>query len=524
MSKRSLTDEAKQLISTDPLKARDTYVEVWNTFQPEFNDWDAFFLFQAIRKSGQGLEELEKEIFEKFGTNDRVKGIYSWVLFDRYVRNFDETKITTLEPGILRLTEITAQKDMVNATDSFPCPYTIGVNRVIKAYKKPNFNIQKIAFWLDKLDETKLSRVPTKRHDDVKDVDVEMASDYESYLSTKAKFLERTEDYEKCIAVCDKALAEITNMHHDNNIWFVRLKALSLISLDRSEEGEALLESLLKDRKGQKWFIKMELAEVYNDHAQYEKALSYTIDAALTGQDFELKTELFLLIARIFFRTGKEEESLAHAKLLLSITQKEERRIKGDHSNIYNHFKLDTSIILDFNECLKNCKLIWEAEKFSGMQKEGGHIAVLHSNGKSGIINASNGSKRFFSLRELTNKKRSDDNLLNYNVEYFLKDAIDKNGNKDLHAVSIKITERPKNDSATKIDHEMKVGQVFDGVIDNIADFGLFVKFKGTKGLLHRSNLPVKRDSNLSDQYSKGSTIKVKIKAITAKGIDLLIQ
>ena len=70
----------------------------------------------------------------------------------------------------------------------------------------------------------------------------------------------------------------------------------------------------------------------------------------------------------------------------------------------------------------------------------------------------------------------------------------------------------------------MKVGQVFDGVIDNIADFGLFVKFKGTKGLLHRSNLPVKRDSNLSDQYSKGSTIKVKIKAITAKGIDLLMQ
>lgn len=382
MSKRALADNAKLLINTDPLKARDAYVEVWNTYQTEFNDWDAFFFFQSIRKSGQGLEDLEKEIFEKYGANERVKGIYSWVLFDRYVRNFDETRITTLEPGILRLTEIATQKDMVNATDSIPCPYTIGVNRIIKTYKKPNFNIQKVGFWLEKLDESKLSRVPTKRHDDVKDVDVEMASDYESYLSTKAKFLERTGAYEKCIEVCDKATAEIANMHHDNNIWFVRLKALSLMNLDRSEDGEALLESLLKDRKGQKWFIKMELAEAYNEHTQYEKALSYTIDAALTGQDFELKTELFLLIARLFFRLNKMEESLAHAKLLLSITQKEERRIKADHNNLYKHFKLDTSITLDFPECLKNCKLIWEAEKFSGMQKEAGHIDVLHSNGK----------------------------------------------------------------------------------------------------------------------------------------------
>ena len=524
MSKRALTDHAKQLIGTEPLKACDTYVEVWKTYPTEFNDWDAFFFFQSIRKSGQSKEELENEIFEKYGANERVKSIYSWVLFDRYVRNFDETRVTILEPGILRLTEVASQKDMVNATDSFPCPYTIGVNRIIKTYKKPNFNIQKIGFWLDKLDEAKLSPVPTKRHDEVKDIDVEMASDYESFLSTKAKFLERTEEYEKCIELCDKALAEITNMHHDNNIWFVRLKALSLINLDRSYEGEALLESLLKDRKGQKWFIKKELADLYNEHAQYEKALNYAIDAALTGKDYELKTELFLLLARIFFRLNKSEEASAHAKLLLSITQKEERRIKADHSNIYKHFKLDTAIVLDFGECLKNCKAIWETEKFSGMQKEEGQIELLHSNGKSGIIKSNGGLKRFFSIRELINKRKSDEDLVDYNVEYFLKDAVDKKGNKDFHAVSIKITDRPKKTATVNTIQGVQVGQIFDGVIDNIADFGLFIKFNGTKGLLHRSNLPVKRDTNLSDQYSKGSVIKVKIKLITDKGIDLLLQ
>lgn len=521
MSKRDLTDSAKRLIVTDPLKARDIYVEVWNTYQREFNDWDAFFFLQSIRKSGQGLEELEKKVFETFGSNERVRGIYSWVLFDRYVRNFDETKVTNLEPGILRLTEVASQKDMVNATDSIPCPYTIGVNRIIKAYKKPNFNIQKVGYWLDKLDETKLSRNPAKRHDDAKDIDVEMASDYESYLSTKAKFLERTGDYEKCIEVCEKAFAEISNMHHDNNIWFVRLKALSLINLDRSTEGEALLESLLKDRKGQKWFIKKELAELYSEHAQYDKALIYAIDAALTGQDYELKTELFLLLARIFFRMNRMDEASAHAKLLLSITQKEERRVKVGHSNLFKHFKLDTAVVLDFSECLKHCKAVWEAEKFSGMPKEQGQIELLHSNGKSGLIKSNLGPARFFSIREILNKRKSDETLVGCKVEYFLKDAIDKRGSKDFHAVSIRISHRLKKTKTIKTGQDVHVGQIFEGIIDNIADFGLFIRFNGTKGLLHRSNLHVKKDANLSDQFSKGSAIKVQVKSITAKGIDL---
>lgn len=520
MSKRDITDAAKQLIASDPMAARNAYVKAWKEYPDEFNDWDAMFFFQAIRKCGEGLEELEQNIFEKFNSSERVKGMYSWVLFDRYVKNFDDSKLNMLEPGIIRLTEVVDQKDMTNPTDSFPCPYTIGVNKIIKAYKKPNFNIQKISFWINKLDESKLSRTPSKRHDEIKNIDVEMASDYESFLATKAKLLERSEEFNECIVICDRALAEISNMHHDNNIWFVRLKALSLINLDRSDEGEALLESILKERKGQKWFIKKELAEVYNDHGEYNKALSYAIDAAMTGQDFELKTDLFLFLARLYFRLDKTDESLSHAKLLLSISQKEERRVKADHNNLYRHFNLDTSTILDFSQCLRNCKQIWETERFAGLTKESGRISVIHANGRSGIIISTENSKRFFSMREITNKKKSDSDFTNYEVEYFLKEGTNKQGEKDFHATSVKIVQRPKN-TATNPQLGIKVGEIFEGTIDNIADFGLFIKFNGSKGLLHRSNLPQSKNEKLIDFYSVGQKLKIKIKNITSKGIDL---
>jgi len=345
---------------------------------------------------------------------------------------------------------------------------------------------------------------------------VEMASDYESYLSTKAKYLERTESFDECIVVCDKALAEIKTMHYDNNIWFTRLKALSLISSGKSDEGEQLLESLLKDKKGQKWFIKKELAEVFNDHSDFEKALTFAIDAAMTGEDYPLKTDLFLLLSRIFFRQGKNEEAIHHAKLLLAITQQEDRKVKADHQNVYQHFQISPEAKLDVGEWLKACKKDWEDHQFGSLQKEEGVIDAIHDNGKSGFIKNNDGTRRFFSMREFTNRKRSDEELKGFKVSYYRKEALNQRGDKDFHATHITITERKK-------EANVSVGQIYNGVIDGIADFGLFVKFDGGKGLLHRKFLPVSKTEDLSRRFNKGDQIKVKVKDITPKGVELLI-
>jgi tetratricopeptide (TPR) repeat protein len=515
MSKRELTDTAKGLVKTEPPKAFALYKQAWEEYCEHFNNWDAFFLFQSLRNSGSTDLNIENEILEKFRGDEKVTGMYSWILFDRHVKHFDATNISEFEPGILRLTEIAKQKDLVNSTDGIPCPYTIGVIKMLKAYKKPNFNIQKVGFWLDKLDDNKLSRKPNKYFDDQRKQEVEMASDYESFLSIKAKYLERNEDFDECISVCDRALAEIENMHHDNQIWFKRLKALSLISSGKSDEGEQLLESLLQDRKGQKWFIKKELAEVFNENSDYEKALNFAIDAAMTGEDYSLKTDLYLLIARIFFRLGKVDEASNHAKLLLAITQQEERRDKLEHEKIYQHFSLDLGSKLDVNEWLQKCKKNWEMHQFGSLAKEEGMIERVHENGKSGFIKSTEGKRRFFSMREFVNRTRSDSKLDGYKVVYYLKTALNNRGEEDFHATHIEIIERPS------IEKSIRVGDVFDGTIDGITSFGLFIKFHGSKGLLHRKNLPTSKTETLEEKYHKGDAIRIRIKARTDKGWDL---
>lgn len=129
----------------------------------------------------------------------------------------------------------------------------------------------------------------------------------------------------------------------------------------------------------------------------------------------------------------------------------------------------------------------------------------------------SEGVRRFFSMREFTNRKRSDEDIKGFKVSYYLKEGLNQRGVKDFHATHIEIVDRKLHSNASP-------DQVYVGIIDGIADFGLFVKFEGGKGLLHRKNLPVSKTEDLGTRYNKGDQIKVKIKVVTPKGVELILN
>lgn len=60
--------------------------------------------------------------------------------------------------------------------------------------------------------------------------------------------------------------------------------------------------------------------------------------------------------------------------------------------------------------------------------------------------------------------------------------------------------------------HEIKVGEVFEGTVTKIVDFGAFVEILWQKeGLLHISNIDHKRIAQVSDVLSVGDKVKVKV-------------
>lgn len=61
------------------------------------------------------------------------------------------------------------------------------------------------------------------------------------------------------------------------------------------------------------------------------------------------------------------------------------------------------------------------------------------------------------------------------------------------------------------ITFEPQVNDEYDAVVDDIVEFGAFVKFKGKKGLLHISEIAHKRVEKVEDYLKKGDVVKVKL-------------
>ena len=61
------------------------------------------------------------------------------------------------------------------------------------------------------------------------------------------------------------------------------------------------------------------------------------------------------------------------------------------------------------------------------------------------------------------------------------------------------------------------VGEIYDGVIEEIVDFGAFIKFKGKTGLMHISEVDHRRLESVSELFKEGDAIQVKLLDIDPK-------
>ncbi|MCB9053311.1 MAG: S1 RNA-binding domain-containing protein [Lewinellaceae bacterium] len=520
MNKFEQSQEAKRLLNSGQAgEAFRLYRDIWEALPEDRNEWDAFFAIKALRQWEQSNEPMdenlkatlpawEEEMLEQFPDSEKVKNMYAWLLYDRHVKHFDENNPDASEPGIQKLVEVAGQQDKnLEEKDAYPCPATLGVLKLLKAYKKPNLNLGKTEYWLGKLAPEKLSR-KEQQYETQEGKERKGASDFEDYCSLITNFLLARERYEECMHWCYRALNDLPELHYDNQIWFKRRIGLSLLKLGRMEEAEAAFEDILQEKAGQKWFIESELSELYLEEKEYEKALAHAVNAALIGRDYDKKARLFFNMSRIFAWLGHKEEGKDHAELIRAVNQKFDYQDRQEYRKMYKYFGLDTAAPVSFRDTLDRCRKHWHTAAFRGREQYQGTIKLIHRNGKSGILTREDGADFFFSIRELAhfNPKRQ---MEGAKVTFYLKPATDRDGNPDHHAEHIEVTSWPE---IVKEADGLKVGDELTGVVNGVAPFGVFVKVGPATGLLHRSKIPhVSREEGLALRFPEGAEIKVRI-------------
>lgn len=458
MSKRDSIDTAKALTKEGKAQeASKIFNEVLENYPVEINGWDVFFLIQCQRAGGN-INNLDEWV-EKQKDFDKVQNIYSWYLYDLHVKKFEAKNIHEHERGIRKLIEYSQQKDFsAEGMDDIPCPYTMGILKLIKGYRKPNLNIGKVAEWIDKIDPSKLLRKGNV-FTDATGKERKIASPYEDYYAILSSLRIKEENYQECIDLCDIGLTTIKRFHYDNDIWFKRRKALSLIKLGNEDEGFELLLSLSKDRKGDKWFLYHEIAEVYFENEDYEHSLEYCIKGIKSFGDEAFKINLLILTARTLFRLKKMDKAAVVANYMVGMSMVHELNEKNQLIKIVDYFKIDKSSIDEPKKYLSEYRgkvdEIFQIDRRAGKKKKKnfgnrklaeikpgeevqGRIDAVHGNGMSGHVKLGRDSY-FFSMRDVQADK--DKIQPGVNVMLGFKEAKDRDGKPTRHAVILNVIE-----------------------------------------------------------------------------------
>jgi hypothetical protein len=346
MTKQELSLQLKSHVSSNNFKdGKQVFDHLIQSFLETIDGWDVFYALK-IQRAGINIEQIES-ISEKFLDFGPVKNMFVLYLKDKYIDTLDQQNFRNHELWIEKITQISEQKNFnLDSVDPYPCNYTRGVLKILKFYRKPNLNIEKVAYWIGKLDPTKLSK-SENNFKDAEGKERTLASPMEDYYSILSDLKLKERQYEECIEICDFTLGQFSKFHYDNDIWLKRRKALCLIELDKQDEAFEILVKLSTNRKGEKWFIFHEIAKLYFEKEEYSKALDFYVKAIALPRDEDKKINLYADCARCLFKLKRMEDAKLIAELIASVSVKENLSQKSDVIRIFQYFKINIEEIKD---------------------------------------------------------------------------------------------------------------------------------------------------------------------------------
>ena len=524
MNKFELTKKAKSILANDPPKSFELYLQAWQSWSNEFNEWDAFFLVKAMKDSKSFNSNLLREIYSLFNSSQLVTTHMMWLLYDKYVKGLNEKELRGKERQIEKILNIGFQKDFSETDDEYSCPFTHIVFRMIDVFDEKGLNnsSQKMLHWLNKIEPEKLSQDPNTIT--FNDKEKEYSSPYEKYYSKITKALFETEQYDTCEEHCVKALATIKKFHNNSDLWIRRRLALCKYHKEKNIDAINDLEELLGHLATNKWFVKADIADCYLAEKDYENAIKYGCEAALDEENYSFKVKLFRTLSEAFDGMEEYEVGRSHALLIKSIIEEEDWSVKESHKELFDKFEIFDNEVANFKEILSICKNHWTKQQFAGQEKKKGIIKVIHGSGKSGHVEDDEGNAYFFPLYEVKSKPSKKRKFEGSSVEFYLKEATDQEGQPEKHAANLVVIDWQQL-SVSNQSNNLEVGAMYDGKVKNLKDYGIFINLLDYKidGLVHISVLESSGYENFKNIFSAGDKVKVKVIEITEKGPSLRI-
>jgi hypothetical protein len=267
---------------------------------------------------------------------------------------------------------------------------------------------------------------------------VELASDLETWHAYFSLAFLKQKKYQECIDISKQALFTIERFHYNNDLWFARKIALSNKGLGNIPQ--AIIEMQVIERRKGEWFIQKELAELYFENGDLEKAKKFGCKGALAYGDKEKKDGLFFLLGQIFKDGGDTVLAFKHF-LLVNLIRDEQgwfvpNKLKVALEEVYTEgITYDNAGVL-YKELLKAWRENSDSES-RNPEKDIGKIIKLNDQKQIGSIQGNNGVRYFFHFNDFKDHK----NMIRVGaqVNFMIKPPKDDRPGMDLVAHNIRL-------------------------------------------------------------------------------------
>ena len=138
-------------------------------------------------------------------------------------------------------------------------------------------------------------------------------------------------------------------------------------------------------------------------------------------------------------------------------------------------------------------------------------ITIIDKN-NSGLIGKYKSIRAFIPLSHVSTRFTREINFDDYKNKKFKAEVLDVDNKKNKLVVSMKnILMKEETQRKNAALESISENEVYDGIIKDIKDYGIFVDINGIVGLVHKSEVTWKRNEDHTKMFSKGDKVKVKV-------------
>lgn len=364
------------------------YRDLWKEHQGRFNEWATWSYAKCAQKCGEHeeAERIARHCYERWPDFDMGRQVLAW---SHYYRFFSEP-LPQGQPRPRAYWE--AAEEVITLCEKEPyspySPFVRIVFSVVKELERRQATKQaaeRRIEWLRRLDPNRLSAV-AESYVDSEGKRREQASDLENWYSHMSKALLDAGAFEACIELCEEALHRISELHYDNDVWFKSRVAKAKHGLGRPDEALADYKEIVLRKP--EWHIHKEIALLAYQLGHHEEALRHGAEAALGHGPLPFKWELFLLMAVILRKTGKDDLARQHAHLAARIRHEEGWRIKGRANELFGEFEVSPEEGPEPKELARSLRRQWKQWTVEMLPRHEGVIDWVHNEKPFGFIKA----------------------------------------------------------------------------------------------------------------------------------------